>query len=55
MVPGQRGQRDRVASQHAVQQVVGRNHSEQPRDSGPLEVGTVWRLHPGRPAGRDER
>ena len=55
MMPGQRGQRDRVPSQHAMQQVVRREHFEQPCHGGPLEFRTARWLHAGRPAGRHER
>jgi hypothetical protein len=54
-MPGQHGQRDRVASQYPVHPVVGRDDVKQPRHRRLLETLAARGMDTGGPAGREIR
>ena len=54
MMAGERGERDRMPHEHAVQTVVRRDHVEQPGHRGLLEARAAGRVHAIGPASRDK-
>jgi hypothetical protein len=52
MVASERGERQRMPPQHAMQPVIGRRHVEQPGHGGLLELLAARRMDASRPAGR---
>jgi hypothetical protein len=51
-MPGQRGESDRMTSEHAVQEIVGRDDLEQPGDCGAFELLAARGMYPCGPARR---